>query len=115
MKGNPPVSPIRIYCIKVSDHGDRSDVFAEYFGSIYNSAGTDARSQHQKKIAGMNPLSITYDNVRLALSKLNVPSTLGGDGVHAQVLRSCAGLLAYPLSLLFERSLRSSDIPGPWK
>jgi len=44
-----------------------------------------------------------------------VSSTPGGDGVHPQVLRSCAGLLAYPLTLLFERSLRSSDIPSPWK
>ena len=30
-------------------------------------------------------------------------------------MRSWAGLLAYPLTLLFERSLRSSDIPSPWK
>ena len=41
-------------------------------------------------------------------------STPGGDGVHPQVLRSCAGLLAYPLTLLFERSLRSGDITSPW-
>ena len=47
--------------------------------------------------------------------KFNVSSTPGGVGVHSQVLRSCAGLLAYSLTLLFERSLRSGDIPGPWK
>ena len=87
----------------------------DYFGSIYNSAVTDAHSQHQRTIARMNPLNITYDNVHSALWKFNVSSTPGGDGVHPQVLRSCAGLLAYPLTLLFERSLRSSDIPNPWK
>ena len=114
-KGNPPVGPLRIDNTIVSDPGEMSEVFADYFGSIYNSAVSEARSQHQRTIARMNPLNITYDNVYSALCKLNVSSTPGGDGVHPQVLRSCAGLLAYPLTLLFERSLRSSDIPSPWK
>ena len=62
-----------------------------------------------------NNINIAYDNFYSALCKVNVSSTPGCYGVHPQVLRSCAGLLAYPLTLLFERSLRSSDIPSPWK
>ena len=58
----------------------------------------------------MNPLIITYVNVYSALLMLNVSSTPGRDGVHPEVLRSCAGLLAYPLTLLFERLLRTGDI-----
>ena len=114
-KGNPPVDLFRINNTIVSDLGKMSEVFADYFGSIYNSVVSDAGSQHQRTIARMNPPTITYDNVYLALCKLNVSSTPGGDGVHPQVLRSCAGLLAYPLTLLFERSLRSGDILSPWK
>ena len=52
----------------------------------------------------MNPLNITYDNVYSTLCKLNVSSSPGGDGVNPQVLRSCAGPLAYPLPLLYVRS-----------
>ena len=103
-KGNLPVGP-----------GEMSEVFADYFGIIYNSVVTDACSQHQRTIAMTNLLNITYDNVYSALYKLNVLSTPGGDGVHLQILRSCAGFLAYPLIFLFERSLRSGDISSTWK
>ena len=48
-------------------------------------------------------------------SQLNVSRTSGGDGVHPHVSKSCAGLLAYPLPLLFEKSLRTGDIPSPWQ
>ena len=113
-KGKPPVGPFRIENTLVSDPGEMSKVFADYFCSIYISAVSDARSQHQRTTARMNSLIIIYDFFT-ALCKLNVSSTPGGDGLHPQVLRSCAGLLAYLLTLLFERSVRSGDIPSPWK
>ena len=63
----------------------------------------------------MDPLNTTYENVYSALYKLNVSSTHGVDGVHPQVLNSCADLLPYTLISLFEKSLRSGDIPSFWK
>ena len=114
-KGNPPVGPVRIDNTIVSNPREMSEMFAYYVGSIYNSTVSDALSQHQRTISRINPLITTCDNVYSALCELNMSITRGGDCVHPQVLRTCAGLLAYPLTLLFERSLRSGNIPSPWK
>ena len=42
-RGNPPVGPLRVDNTIVSDPGEKSEVFADYFGSIYKYAVTDAR------------------------------------------------------------------------
>ena len=84
-KWNPRVGPLKIDSILVPDPGEISEVFAEYFGSIYDSAVSDARSHHQRTIARMNPLIITYDKVYSTLCKMNLSSTPGGDGVHPRV------------------------------
>ena len=47
-KGNPPVGPLRIDNTIGLDPGEMSEVFAEYFDSIYNSAVTDVLSQKKK-------------------------------------------------------------------
>ena len=96
-KGNPQVAPLRKDNTTVSDPGEMSEMSAYYFGSKHKSAVTDARSQHQRTIARMNPLNIIY-NTYSALCKVNVSGTPGSDGVHPQVMRSCAGLPAYPLN-----------------
>ena len=78
-----------------------SELFVDYFGSIYISSGTDARSQTQTTIARMNPLNTTYKNVYSALYMLNVSSTSDGDIVYPQELISCSGLRSYPSALFF--------------
>ena len=40
----PPVGPLRVDNSIISDPGEISEVFADYFGSIYISAVSDARS-----------------------------------------------------------------------
>ena len=59
-KGNLQLGPLRIDNTIVSDSEEMSEVFAEYFGSIYKSAVIDARSQLQRTIVRMNPLNVKH-------------------------------------------------------
>ena len=42
-------------------------------------------------------------------------SSSGPDGLHPQLLKACAPALAYPLYVLFVRSLASGSVPEIWK
>ena len=114
-KGNHPLGPRKIDNTIVSDTGEMSEVARVCLSSMYKYAIKFAHNQHQRTVARMNVLGITYDHFSSALFNFNVFCTSGGDGVPPQVLKSCTGLIAHPLTLLFDRSLRSDDIPSPWK
>ena len=47
--------------------------------------------------------------------ELDWSSAPGLDGVRPQVLKSCAAALAYPLVIIFRRSLNSACLPRDWK
>ena len=63
----------------------------------------------------MEPMWISVDDVVKTLLGLKVSSAAGGDGVHPQLLKSWAGLLALPLLQIFVMSPRSRRLPSAWK
>ncbi|KFV88584.1 hypothetical protein N308_15505, partial [Struthio camelus australis] len=58
---------------------------------------------------------VEEDRVRDLLSKLDTRRSMGPDGIHPQVLRELADVIARPLSIIFERSWRSGEVPEDWK
>ena len=114
-KGRPPVGPLTTPYGTVSGDREMSEVFVEYFASIF--VGTDPVSpaDHQVFDGHMDPLNISYDSVRKLLLGLNGSGAPGPDGIHPQVLKSCASALAYPLCNIFRSSLNSASLPSSWK
>ncbi|KFV44113.1 hypothetical protein N328_10798, partial [Gavia stellata] len=54
---------------------------------------------------------IEGDQVRDQLSKLDIRKSMGPDGMHPQVLRELAEVIAGPLSITFERSWTTGKVP----
>ena len=63
----------------------------------------------------LNTTTISVEMVCTKLKRLKIFTSPGPDGIPAQVLKHCAEVLATPLSMLFNRSLVESHVPGGWK
>ncbi|KFQ51802.1 hypothetical protein N333_04207, partial [Nestor notabilis] len=59
--------------------------------------------------------TVGEDQVRDHLENLNMHRSMGPDEIHPQVLKELANEVAKPLSIIFERSWQSGEVPDDWK
>ena len=114
--GRPSVGPLRLSSGELTDTPMiLSERFAECFSNVYNRTPPSNPAPHQQHHDRMNDVFITADEVQVVLTNLDGNSAMGPDGAHPLLLKSCARELAYPLSVIFNRSLREGTVPAAWK
>ncbi|RMC15503.1 hypothetical protein DUI87_07695 [Hirundo rustica rustica] len=61
------------------------------------------------------PLVIQEKAVRELLGHLGIYKSMGPDGIHPRVMRELADELAKPLSIIYQESWLTGEVPGNWK
>jgi len=70
---------------------------------------------HRGDAEAETPSSLCLDCVRDRLSNLDAHRSMGPYGRHPRVLRELADVIAEPLSIIFERSWRTGEVPEDWR
>ncbi|KFO77743.1 RNA-directed DNA polymerase from mobile element jockey, partial [Cuculus canorus] len=58
---------------------------------------------------------IQEEAVRDLLAQLDVHKSMGPDGIHPRVLKELADVLSKPLSIIFQRSWLTGEVPLDWR
>ncbi|XP_075162973.1 uncharacterized protein LOC142235596 [Haematobia irritans] len=97
---------------------DISNIFADFFATTYSDKCYDGNNIYPYMTRNCNRIDISYIDESTILSNLRtLKSTFnaGPDGIPSCILKQCADILSYPLSLLFNKSLKSGNLPNIWK
>jgi len=93
---------------------EKTRLLNAFFASVFIAKAGPQESQAERKPAE-RMIFLKDDCVRDHLSNLNTHKSMGPDGMHAGVLRELADVIAEPLSIIFERSLRTGEVVKEWR
>ncbi len=80
-------------------------------GAILQSSASRSSRQSSNDYA----ITLSEDDVRRELKRVNIRKAAGPDGITGRVLRSCADQLAGLFTSIFNESLATSVVPTPFK
>ena len=96
---------------------DKAETLNIYFSSSFTDERLDdvpSNSETTYLCKYLDTFLITPDMVIEKLKELKPDKSPGPDGWHPMFLKSVADLIAYPLSVLYQKSLNESLVPSQW-
>ncbi len=89
-----------------------------FYGRFECNGGTilpSSASRSSRQSSNDYAITLSEDDVRRELRRVNVRKAAGPDGITGRVLRSCADQLAGLFTSIFNESLATSVVPTPFK
>jgi hypothetical protein len=106
------LSPTGALC---RDDLSKAEAFNEFFSSVFTQDNGSLPPLPSRTQQRMSQISFSTYYILQALRELKAKLASGPDGIPAVFLRRVAEAVSYPLSLLFEFSLKTGEIPALWK
>lgn len=100
------------------DDSSISNLFAKFFSTTYCSKTYNQTVPYPYDISQSTLINISFISESTVLSHLkSIKNSFspGPDGIPSNILRNCADSLSYPLTIIFNESLRTGYLPPLWK
>uniref|UniRef100_A0A803JAV9 Reverse transcriptase domain-containing protein n=1 Tax=Xenopus tropicalis TaxID=8364 RepID=A0A803JAV9_XENTR len=102
----------------VDENGEKAEIFNSYFSSVYTSEEPDNEGFPCNMPSSSNLATdawVTQEEIQKRLEHVKVNKGPGPDGIHPRVLNELSAVIAKPLHLIFQDSLRSGMVPRDWR
>jgi len=101
--------------IWVTEDVDKAELFAQYYTKIFTVESDDGPMTEVQGEAVCEEIVVSLDMVMKKLKKINPNKSRGQELLHPRVIYEVKKVIAYHLTLLFNKSLSSGQLPEDWK
>ncbi|KAK4810867.1 hypothetical protein QYF61_008839 [Mycteria americana] len=95
---------------------EKAEAFDAFFASGFNNTDRpwDARSSELEDHECGNS-DFPFVDTEIVRDQLYVHKSMGPEGIHPRVLKELVDVMAGPLSIIYQRSWESGEVPADWK
>jgi hypothetical protein len=94
---------------------EQADFLSDYFSSVFDRCQDDPPTKEPSGTTKISDIEVNEEIIKDQISRLHEHSTPGPDDISNKVLIELKNEIAYPLAVLFTKSLDESRIPADWR